>query len=336
MKKKLKMLILVGTTIFLLCGCESKKTDQTENGKTESIRETTPKEQEEPDGTEEEVFSFADLKEFQFCFSSGAGGWATYLTVDTDGSFSGEYFDGELGMTDEEYPAGTMYQCDFSGQFTPPVKVNDYTYSMQIMELNYENEADTEEIKNEMRYCYTDAYGLDGAENILLYLPGAPLAKLPEEFRSWVGYYDLSNTEETELPFYALNNEAQQYGFSSYNVIDDLKQFMENEEAFADSLENSIENDPLTQLEYNEKTQNLYEVWDFALNKTWDVLKQVKDEETMKALTAEEREWIALKEQTVDEVGAAYEGGSMQAMVRNQKAAEMTKDRVYELLKLLD
>lgn len=34
--------------------------------------------------------------------------------------------------------------------------------------------------------------------------------------------------------------------------------------------------------------------------------------------------------------GAEYEGGSMQPMVMNRKAAEMTKDRVYELLELLD
>ena len=56
----------------------------------------------------------------------------------------------------------------------------------------------------------------------------------------------------------------------------------------------------------------------------------------MDALTVEEREWIALKEQAVADAGAAYEGGSMQTMIMNQKAAEMTKERVYELLELLN
>lgn len=64
--------------------------------------------------------------------------------------------------------------------------------------------------------------------------------------------------------------------------------------------ENSIRNDSLTQTEYNEKTQELYELWDYALNDVWNVLKQTQDTETMNALTA-----------------------------------ELTKARVYELLKLL-
>lgn len=334
---KFTTFILAGVMACSVWGCGSKETERSDQSETKIMREEEPSKEETPETeSEEPVFSFADLADLQFSFSSGAGGWETLLTIDADGSFSGEYFDGELGSTGDEYPNGTVYQCDFSGQFTQPVKVNDFTYAMQISELHYERKAGTEEIKNGMLFCYTDVYGLDGAEDILIYLPGAPLAELPEEFRSWVGYYDLSDTAETELPFYALNNEALQYGFSGYNVIDELKKFIAYVEETAASLENSIENDPLTQTEYNDKTQDLYEWWDEALNRAWDVLKQVKDAETMQALTAEEREWIASKEEAVAEAGAEYEGGSMQPMVMNQKAAEMTRDRVYELLKLLD
>lgn len=334
---KFTIFILAGAIAFSVCGCGSKETAESNNEETKISHEEELLEEETfEEESVEPAFSFADFAALQFSFSSGAGGWETRLTIDEDGSFSGEYFDGELGMTGDGYPNGTMYQCDFSGQFTQPVKVNDFTYAMQISEMHYEREAGTEEIKNGMLFCYTDVYGLDGAEDILIYLPGAPLEELPEEFRSWVSYYDLSNTAETELPFYALNNEAQQYGFSSYNVIDELKKFIAYVEETAASLENSIENDSLTQVEYNDKTQDLYKWWDEALNKAWDVLKQVKDAEAMQALTVEEREWIASKEEAVAEAGAEYEGGSMQPMVMNQKAAEMTKDRVYELLKLLD
>lgn len=207
---------------------------------------------------------------------------------------------------------------------------------MQISELNYEEEVGKEEIKNDMRVCYITAYGLEDAENILLYLPGAPIAELPEEFRSWVGYSELSDTTDTELPFYALNNEVHQYGFSSYDVVELFKKSIAVTEESAASMENSIKNDTLTQTEYNEKTQDLYELWDFTLNELWGVLKQTQDAETMSSLTVKEREWIAKKEQAVAEAGAEYEGGTMQSMVMNQKAAEMTKARVYELLELLD
>ena len=56
----------------------------------------------------------------------------------------------------------------------------------------------------------------------------------------------------------------------------------------------------------------------------------------MKALTAEQRKWIDQKEKAVEEAGAEYEGGSMQPMIMNDMAASMTKDRLYELLELLE
>lgn len=292
MKKKITGFILAGIMALPMYGCGSKELPEADDTYTE-------------EGTNEETFSFADLENVRFCFSSGAGGWATMLTIDADGSFSGEWFDGELGVTGEEYPNGTMYQSDFSGQFTQPVKVNAYTYSVQIHELNYEEEIGREEIRDGVLYCYGDAYGLEEAENILIYLPGAPLAELPEEFRSWVGYYDLSETADTVLPFYGLYNETQQCGFSGYNIVDSLKESISRTEECAASLEDSIRNDSLTQ-----------------------------DTATMSELITEEREWIIWKEQEAAKAGAAYEGGSMQEMVMNQKAAELTKTRVYELLEL--
>ena len=56
----------------------------------------------------------------------------------------------------------------------------------------------------------------------------------------------------------------------------------------------------------------------------------------MEALTVEERRWIEQKEAAVAEAGAEFEGGSMQPMIMNDKAAELTKARLYELLKLLE
>lgn len=351
MKKSTIAFILAGTMLMAVYGCSSKEpeiSDNHTNTENEAVGEDTlskeqvqdqqlyqGQEQTEDNEGAEDAFSFAELTDLQFSFCSGAGGWATLMFIHEDGSFSGEYFDGELGSTGEGYPNGTMYQCDFSGQFTQPKKVNDYTYSMQISEINYAEEAGTEEISDGVLYCYTTAYGLDDAEDILIYLPGAPLAELPEEFRSWVGYYDLSYTTDTELPFYALNNEAQQFGFSSYSIIDDMRESIAYTEEWAAELENAIKNDPLTQTEYNEKSKELYQMWDSALNTVWGVLKQTQDAETMSVLTVEEREWIALKEQAVAEAGAEYEGGTMQPMAMNLKAAEMTKARVYELMEFI-
>lgn len=359
MKRKMISFMLTGALLAAVCGCSTsnssrepeitdhnRNTENTGNTEIETVQEESlaetqePEEEQEPEqaespGKEEEPFSFADFKDLEFSFCSGVGGWATTMYINEDGSFSGVFYDGDLGITGEGYPNGTMYLCDFSGQFTEPVKVNDYTYSMQISELNYEEKAGKEEIRDGVMYCYSTAYGLDDAEDILIYLPGAPLAYLPEEFRSWVGYYDLSYTEDTELPFYALNNETQQFGFTSYNIIENLRAGIAFIEEWTAELENSIENDALTQAEYNEKSQELYEMWDGALNSVWGVLKQTQDAEAMSDLTVEEREWIALKEQIVSDAGAEYEGGTIQPMIMNLKAAEMTKARVYELMERL-
>ena len=50
--------------------------------------------------------------------------------------------------------------------------------------MDYEKEPGTEEIIDGILYRYSDVYGLEDAEDILIYLPGAPLEKLPQEFRS--------------------------------------------------------------------------------------------------------------------------------------------------------
>ena len=344
MKKKMTAFILAGSIVLLAGGCGGREITQPEgiadtenqsNPMTE-MSEEIEKEDTEYAGTgEDREFSFADLKRSEFWFCSGAGGWATILNVKEDGSFYGEYFDGEMGSTGEDYPHGTMYQCDFTGQFGQPQKVNDYTYAVRIEELNYEKEAGTEEIIDGTRYLYSDVYGLDDAEEILIYLPGAPLAELSEEFRSWVGYYDLSSTEETELPFYALNNEVYDYGFYSYDIVDELKEDMVSWERSADYIEEKVQEGTLTQAEYNEKAADLYQLWDRALNEVWSVLKRTLEPEAMDALVVEEREWIAMKEQAVQEAGAEFEGGTMQQMIMDNAAAELTRERVYELYEMV-
>lgn len=337
MNKRIAAFFIIGAAALAVSGCQNQTEEPTASLGTEpEIAQTTEAASTEAESGEEEVFSFADLTGLEFCFSSGAGGWATTLTIRSDGSFSGEYFDGEMGDWGEAYPNGTMYQSNFSGQFTQPVKVDEYTWSMKIGQLVYEQEAGTEEIIDGIRYCYSEVYGLEDAKDILLYLPGTPLSGLTEEFRSWVGYYSLTDAAETALPFYALNNEALQYGFSSYSIVENLWSMIVSTEKKAADLKDSIKNDTFTQAEYNEKSMELYNTWDYALNEIWDALKRIKTEEEMKPITAEELAWIDQKEQAVQEAGAEFEGGSLKPLVVNQKAAQMTEDRVYELMKLFD
>lgn len=140
-----------------------------------------------------------------------------------------------------------------------------------------------------------------------------------------------------EQPFHALNNEAQQQGFTSCDIGESIQNRLTYMEEQSDALERDIqENASLTQADLNVKSQELYDMWDSMLNEVWETLKQTQDAETMEKLNVQEREWIAWKERQIREAGEEFEGGSLQPMVCAQKAAELTRERVYELIAVLD
>ena len=178
----------------------------------------------------ESSFDYASLQGIEFCFSSGAGGWETTLSIQKDGSFQGEYYDCDMGDTGTEYPNGVQYDCVFQGQFDELSKVDDLTYKTKITSISYENEVGTEEIKDGIRYIYTDAYGLDDAGEIYFYLKGTETSALSGELMNWLQMelYDYTTGETaSELPFIAMYNENAGEGFFSYDIsesmIDDQK-----------------------------------------------------------------------------------------------------------------
>lgn len=288
-------------------------------------------------------FSYEDVANRNFCFTSGVGSWSTGLTIHEDGTFEGSFSDTNMGESGEGYPNGTQYVCDFSGQLTEPVQVNEYTYSAQIQSLQCEREPGTEEIIDGMKYVYHTPYGLDNAENILFYTEGAPIAELPEEYRSWVGYFDLTNLKETELPFIGLYNEAGQEGFFSMIKEDSAPATGENSgidaelaeiEAKAAEVQGSLGN-AMTQEDMNALSGELYRLWDDELNSIWGRLKTTLPADTMEQLTDEEVAWIGEKEASMAAAGSEFQGGSMQPMQENLKGAELTKARVYVLAEYL-
>ena len=349
--KKLLCLLLTMLCIALI-GCGNEKVDSdivlvNEAGQdgniseNEEISESKSEEVTEVKEILEEGFSFAEFKNLNFTFLSGAGGWATEMTIAEDGTFRGTYHDSEMGSASESYPNGTYYYCSFHGKFTQPVQKEEFIYSTTIESISYDNPVGTEEIKDGIRYIYSDAYGLDNPKEILIYLPGMSIDKLPEGYLSWVRtnwQMDFEFTSNNEnLPFYGLYNVNSEQGFSSYDIIDALEQSLIYREEAVASLEEAIMNDPyLTQADLNEKSQQMYEIWDLTLNEIWGILKRNLSSDDMKTLTEEQLDWIAMKEASIKEAGAEFEGGSMYGMVVNQRGAELTKERVYELMEIVD
>jgi uncharacterized protein YecT (DUF1311 family) len=102
----------------------------------------------------------------------------------------------------------------------------------------------------------------------------------------------------------------------------------------SDIIKKALEQDTLTQTDMNIKSQELYELWDDALNYLWSELKSSLSEEEFAKLKEEQRIWIVKKEKTVEEVGKEFIGGTIYSLVVNTEAANLTEERVYELYKL--
>lgn len=300
--------------------------------------------EQQPSTEPEHEFGLEDLTDCVFSFSSGVGAWSTELRIDADGTFRGHYQDADMGDAGENYPDGTLYVCDFTGKFGALEKVDDFTYKMKLESLAFEQQPEKEEIVDGVRNVYSTAYGIDGGEDFYLYLPDAEFSSLPESFRGWVNNFWAwvndpapDGSMEGKLSFYGLYNEKMEEGFSSYEYKEEsLSERIAMEISIAEDLEADWEtrqDDSATQLEMNMASAELYQIWDDTLNTVWKLLEAELDEATMEQLRAEEREWINFKEAEAKAAGKEMEGGSMQPMLESGKAAELTKERVYELAK---
>ena len=352
-KKRIKLLagLLTAAMALSLGGCGKKSGAENGTERTEAETKTETNDTANVSDSVDEAastgsdsnasaeLSFADLQYVDFTFSSGAGAWSTQLNIHADGSFSGEYWDMDMGSSGDGYPNGTQYGNTFTGTFTDLKKVNDYTWSMKLDKINYTYEIGKEEILDQMLYSYTEAYGLDGADEIEIYLPGAPVDQLPEEFLQWAcSNYDRLEAEENGLPCYGLYNVEGAEGFSGYDFIDTAVEYVGNAAKADQEIVRSLQEDPsLTQGDMNVKSKERYDNWDAALNLVWYQLKMkgVLKEDDMEQLLTEQREWIKEKEEAAQKAGEGSEGGSIWACLVNDKAAELTKDRTYVLLNIL-
>ncbi len=111
--------------------------------------------------------------------------------------------------------------------------------------------------------------------------------------------------------------------------------YMASIEAQSEAIKTSLEQDALTQADMNMKSQELYELWDGALNYLWGELKNRLPEAEFAKLLDEQLNWIEEKEQAAEEAGKPYEGGSIYPLIVNSEAAAITEKRVYELYELL-
>lgn len=114
-----------------------------------------------------------------------------------------------------------------------------------------------------------------------------------------------------------------------------LDDYMTTIKEQSDAIKSFLENDAQTQTEMNRKSQELYELWNNALNYLLDELESSLSEEEFSKLLSEQSIWSAEKEKSVEEAGKEVEGGSIYPLVVNMENSKITEERAYELYELL-
>lgn len=217
----MKKYLALAAVCLLLTACSPKAPDAPASGSgsqgaSSSVSSGSQSESQEGELTAETLFSSLPAP---FVFASGVGAWDTQVTIAPDGSFTGSYHDADMGVTGDGYPNGTEYICEFTGQFSQPTKVDDFTWSVQLESLSYDGVPGNGMIRDGIRYVCSTPYGVEGGDEFLIYLPGAPVADLPEEFCNWVGTQlsDENGNRADTLPFFGLYNVKTEEGFSGYS-----------------------------------------------------------------------------------------------------------------------
>lgn len=155
----------------------------------------------------------------ELTFSSGAGAWRTVLTLQPDGSFTGQYSDWDGGGDPSQYPEGIYYICSFSGTFSDLRQLDETTYVMTLDTLTAQ-ETEGEEWVEGGTLCIGSApYGLEGGTEFFLYTPESSTDVLTTEALQveWPEWNLPETVPDGQLGCWLLYNQAMDQAFFSYD-----------------------------------------------------------------------------------------------------------------------
>lgn len=153
----------------------------------------------------------------ELTFSSGAGAWRTLLTLQPDGSFTGQYTDWDAGGDPSQYPEGIYYICTFSGTFKDLRQLDETTYVMTLDTLTAQETEGEKWTEDDILYIGSAPYGLEGGSEFRLYAPASSTDGLPESvFIQWPQWSLPETVPEGQLGCWLLYNQEMDQAFFSY------------------------------------------------------------------------------------------------------------------------
>lgn len=147
--------------------------------------------------------------------------------------------------------------------------------------------------------------------------------------REYTVCHELLSTEDLS----AIVCEASNYAVvAAWMTVEEYLTFVKEQ---SDAIKTSLEQEPLTQTDMNQKSEELRTLWDEALNHLLDEAKKILPKAEVAKLTAEQSTWEAEMKAAVEAAGKEVEGGSAYPLVVNSEAAKLTEERVCKLYELL-
>ncbi len=144
----------------------------------------------------------------------------------------------------------------------------------------------------------------------------------------------------------AFNSGQQQYlldyldgAKANVSRLENAKRYNQNSKSGyysrAKEIEN-YENTVLTGENLNSNLADIYRKWDTLLNDVYQYLKSTKDEYFVARMETGEINWIYEKENAMQAAADEYYGGTMAVTCYYSVGIDYTKERVYELINLID
>jgi uncharacterized protein YecT (DUF1311 family) len=321
--KRLVSIFLAVFICFSLVSCGNKNASEIISNETESQEYTS------------QEHTFEDLSKYSYEFCSGAGGWSTDFYIEKDGYFHGKYNDSDMGDIGDGYEDGTMYTSVFTGHFSGLTKVDEYAYEMVMSDISYKDEVGTEEIIDNIKYIYDEAFGLCGTKRFLVYFPGTPVNVFDEEVYWWISSsVDNSMGDDALLQTPVIVNEDEEYGIYSYERWSPVEEAEANYSTYKQSYD--YWNDKLTEATTTGDmwmyANQSYKVADDCLNCLWNLIKYNTDDDTFQTILEEQRSWLKQRDEQATSNRDSWEGGTFAKVDYQGTMATMTMERCETLL----
>src|SRR5699024_7607155 len=128
---------------------ETEQSDEEQDSMSEATNEEeTAEEETRPAETESEFqWLYDELNGKSFIFSSGVGAWGTSIRFLDEGNFLGEYSDAN---------GPEMVVSEFTGHFDIQKEIDEFTYLLDLNNLQITSDTGKEEVDGEMTITYVE------------------------------------------------------------------------------------------------------------------------------------------------------------------------------------